>query len=135
MTWKPARADRKHVFSGSPYEPEVAYCRAIRAGRQIFVSGTAPILADGSNVASQDPYVQATRCLDIAIEAIEALGGAAADVVRTRAYLTDAADWQSVGRAHKERFDDVRPATAFVVVAGLLHEDWRVEIEVEAVVG
>ena len=97
------------------------------------ISGTAPVWPDGS--CDPDPYTQACRCFEIAIGALEELGGAADDVVRTRMYLLDAADWEAVGRAHGGVFSDVRPAATMVVVAGLLDPRWRVEIELEAVVG
>ncbi len=95
---------------------------------------SAPIGADGETVDG-DAYVQARRCFEIAVDAVEALGGTAADVVRTRMYLVDAGDWEAVGRAHGERFRGVDPAATMVVVQGLLDPRWRIEIEVEAVVG
>ncbi len=121
---------RRHR-SASPYEEQVGFSRAVRAGGRILVSGTAPIGADGKTVAG-DAYVQARRCFEIAIEAVEALGGSAGDVVRTRMYMTDAGDWPAVGRAHGERFRGVDPAATMVVVKALIDPAWRVEIEVEA---
>ena len=81
-----------------------------------------------------DAYAQARRCLEIIIVALGEVGATAADVVRTRAYLTSVDDWEEVGRAHGEVFGEVLPATAFVVVAGLLDARWRVEIEADAIV-
>ncbi len=124
---------RRHR-SASPYESRIGFSRAVRAGDRILVSGTAPIGADGETVDG-DAYVQARRCFEIAVDAVEALGGTAADVVRTRLYLVDAGDWEAVGRAHGERFRGVDPAATMVVVQGLLDPRWRIEIEVEAVVG
>jgi len=95
------------------------------------VAGTAPIAADGSTFAG-DAYEQALRCFEIAIEAVEALGGVVADVVRTRMYLCDPADADAVGRAHAEAFADARPAATMVVVASLLDPAWRVEVELVA---
>lgn len=125
---------RKHHRSASPYEEQIGFSRAVRAGGRILVSGTAPIGPDGETVEG-DAYVQARRCFEIAVAAVEALGGTAGDVVRTRMYLTDAGDWEAVGRAHGERFRGVDPAATMVVVKELLDPRWKVEIEVEAVVG
>lgn len=105
----------------------------MRAGDRIIVSGTAPVEPDGSSTAG-DAEAQAERCLAIIVAAIEQLGGGAEDVVRTRMFLTDAADGAAVGRAHGRWFADVRPASTMVVVAGLLRPEWRVEIEAEAIV-
>jgi enamine deaminase RidA (YjgF/YER057c/UK114 family) len=125
--------ERRRASSGSPFETPIGFSRAIRAGDRVLVSGTAPVWPDGS--CDPDAYTQACRCFEIAIGALEKLGGAAGDVVRTRMYLLDAADWEAVGRAHGGVFSDVRPAATMVVVAGLLDPRWRVEIELEAVVG
>lgn len=111
----------------SPQAATVGYSRAVRDGRHVHVAGTAPIGID-----SADPYEQGKRCLEIIVGALTELGAAPEHVVRTRVYLVDAADWEEVGRAHGEVFGDVKPASAFVVVAGLLDQAWRVEIEAEA---
>ena len=111
----------------SPQAATVGYSRAVRDGRHVHVAGTAPIGTD-----SADPYEQGKRCLEIIVAALAELGAAPEHVVRTRVYLVDAADWEAVGRAHGEVFGDVKPASAFVVVAGLLDPAWRVEIEAEA---
>ena len=123
---------RRHHRSASPFEGSIGFSRAVRHGDRIEVSGTAPIGADGETVDG-DAYAQAGRCFEIIREAIEALGGSAADVVRTRMYLVDAADWEAVGRAHHDAFAGVDPAATMVVVAGLLDPRWRVEIEAVAV--
>ena len=81
-----------------------------------------------------DAYLQAKRCLEIVVDALAQLGAAPEHVIRTRVYLVNAADWEEVGRAHGEVFGDIRPASAFLVVAGLLDERWLVEIEAEALV-
>ncbi len=119
--------ERQFVPAISPQAATVGYSRAVRDGRHIHVSGTAPIGID-----SADPYAQAQRCLEIIVGALAELGAAPEHVVRTRVYLVDAADWEAVGRAHGEVFGAVKPASAFVVVAGLLDPAWRVEIEAEA---
>jgi enamine deaminase RidA (YjgF/YER057c/UK114 family) len=109
----------------------VGYSRAVRDGRSVHVAGTAPIYPDGVETPS-DVYDQARRCLEIVVAALAEVGAAPSHVVRTRAYLVDAADWEGVGRAHGEVFADIRPASTFVVVAALLDPSWRVEIEADA---
>ncbi len=125
--------NRPRASSGSPYEATIGFCRAVRAGDRIIVSGTAPVEDDGSSTPG-DAGAQAERCLAIIVRAIEALGGSAEDVVRTRIYLTDAADAETVGAAHGRWFADIRPASTMLIVAALLRSEWRVEIEAEAVV-
>jgi enamine deaminase RidA (YjgF/YER057c/UK114 family) len=128
----PERTERLRVASGSPFEPVIGFSRALRAGDRVLVSGTAPIWPDGS--CDPDPGVQAARCLEIIVGALAEAGAGPQDVVRTRTYLVDPADWEAVGRAHGVVFAEVRPASTMVVVAGLLDPRWRVEIEAEAVV-
>ena len=125
---------RKLVSSGSPYEPKIGFSRAVRVGDVITVAGTAPIGADGKNVAPDDPAAQTRRCLEIIRAAIEQAGGKLAHVVRTRIFLTRVADWPAVGAAHGEFFGGIRPACTVVEVAGLIDPDWRVEIEADAIV-
>lgn len=125
--------DRRRTASASPYEAAIGFSRAIRVRERILVAGTAPVEPDGSSTPG-DAEAQAERCLAIIVAAIEALGGQAEDVVRTRMFLTDAADADAVGRAHGRWFSDVRPASTMVVVAALLRPEWRVEIEAEAIV-
>jgi enamine deaminase RidA (YjgF/YER057c/UK114 family) len=130
---KPARDSRgeARVRSASPYEGLFGFSRAVRRGSRISVSGTAPLDANGETVAG-DTYEQAIRCLEIILEAVEALGGSRDDVVRTRLYITNAEDWEAVGRAHGEFFGETFPASTLVVVKGLLDPRWRVEIEADA---
>ncbi len=125
--------DRQRVASGSPFEPEIGFSRALRVGNRVLVAGTAPVWPDGS--CDPDPYVQAKRCLEIITTALAEAGAKPEHVVRTRTFLTDAADWRAVGRAHGEVFRDVRPASTMLVAGGLLDPRWRVEIEAEAVIG
>ena len=124
-------SQRRRAHSGSPYEATIGFCRAIRVGERILVSGTAPVEDDGSSTPG-GAGAQADRCLAVIVRAIEELGGTRGDVVRTRQYLVDAADADAVGRAHGRVFGDVRPASTMVVVAGLLRPEWRIEIEAEA---
>ena len=125
--------ERRNISGGSPYEPTIGFSRAVRIGDRVLVSGTAPIWPDGS--CDPDPYVQAKRCLEIIVTALREADATPGDVVRTRTYLTDAGDWDAVGRAHGEVFADVRPASTMLVVAGLLDPRWKVEMEAEAVLG
>jgi enamine deaminase RidA (YjgF/YER057c/UK114 family) len=125
-------AERRRVASGSPFEATVGFSRAVRVGDRVVVSGTAPIWPDGS--CDPDPEVQAKRCLEILLEALAEAGASAEHVVRTRMFVTDAADSEAVGRAHAAVFGEVRPAASMVVVAGLLDPRWKVEIEAEAIV-
>ena len=113
-------------------EPRVGYSRAVVAGRQVFVSGTAPIPADGSD-PPEDAYEQARLSISIIGGALEQAGASLADVVRTRIYLTPGVDFEEVARAHGEAFGDIRPACTAVVVTGLLDPRWLVELEAEAV--
>jgi enamine deaminase RidA (YjgF/YER057c/UK114 family) len=124
---------RERVSSGSPFEPAIGFSRAVRVGDRVLVSGTAPVWADGH--VDPDVGAQTRRCLRIVLDALTEVGGSANDVVRTRIFLTDAADWRAVGAAHGEVFGDARPAATMVVVAALLDPRWRVEIEAEAVIG
>jgi len=125
--------ERQRIASGSPYEGAVGFSRALRAGARVLVAGTAPIWPDGT--VDPDPEAQARRCLEIIVTALAEAGAGPEDVVRTRTYLTDAADWEAAGRAHGEVFSEIRPASTMIVVAGLLDPRWKVEIEAEAVIG
>jgi isochorismate pyruvate lyase len=125
----------QRVFSGAPWEPKVGYCRAVRSGPWICVSGTAPVGDDGEVVAPGDAYAQARRCLDIIERALGSLGVPLSSVVRTRMYVTDASRWAEYGRAHAERFAAHPPATSMVEVRALIHPDMLIEIEADAVAG
>jgi len=118
----------------SPYEALYGFSRAVRVGDRILVSGTAPIEPDGSSTPG-DAAAQARRCFTIILTSIAELGGSAADVVRMRMFITDPSDADAVGAVHGELFRDVRPAATMVVVKALLRDEWRVEIEAEALVG
>jgi enamine deaminase RidA (YjgF/YER057c/UK114 family) len=123
--------ERRLISGHSPYEPIVGFSRAVVAGKNVYVAGTAPIPADGSE-PPEDAYEQARLCLDIIGAALERAGSSLEQVVRTRVYLTDAAHWEGVARAHGEAFADIRPANATVVVR-LLDPAWKVEIEADAI--
>jgi isochorismate pyruvate lyase len=121
-------------FSGAPWESKVGYCRALRAGSQIFVTGTAPVNPDGSVHAPGDAYAQTLRCLEIIREALAELGVGVEHVTRTRMFVTDIDRWQDYGRAHGEVFREHPPATTMVEIRRLIHPDMMVEIEADAVV-
>jgi enamine deaminase RidA (YjgF/YER057c/UK114 family) len=123
--------DRRLISSAQPLEERYGYSRAVVIGDRIFVSGTAPHMADGSHPAP-DAYAQARRCLEIIVEALAEAGAGPEHVVRTRMYVTRAEDMESVGRAHGEVFGESRPATTAVVVE-LLDPRWLVEIEADAI--
>jgi enamine deaminase RidA (YjgF/YER057c/UK114 family) len=124
-------SDRQRISSGSRYETTIGFSRALRVGRNVFVSGTAPIWPDGS--CDPDPEVQARRCLEIILEALAQAGASASHVVRTRMFLTDPSYADAVSRAHGAVFGQIRPAATMVVIVGMLDPRWKVEIEAEAV--
>lgn len=124
---------RTNIALGSPYEPIIGFSRAVRIGNQIAVGGTAPIGPDGKTFAPGDPAAQTRRCLEIIEKALEKAGAGLEHVIRTRMFLTDAAHWEEIGKAHGEAFGDIRPASTMVEVSGLLDPDWLVEIEADAI--
>lgn len=123
---------RRRISSGSPFEPAIGFSRALRVGDHIWVSGTAPVFPDGA--CPPDAGVQAARCFDIIEAALAEAGATLDDVVRTRMFLTSAADADAVSAEHGARFAHIRPAATMVVVRALLDPRWKVEIEAEAVV-
>ena len=120
---------RQNLPGTSPYEPIIGFSRAVRIGNTIHVSGTGPVGADDADVEAQTRQIYS-----IVSEILARAGSSFSDVVRTRMYLTHAADWEAVGRVHGEVFHDIRPAATMVVVAQLLNPHWRVEIEFDALV-
>ncbi len=125
-------AERRYIASGSPFEPTIGFSRALRVGDRVIVSGTGPVMPAG--LCPDDPGAQARRCFAIIEAALAEAGASLDDVVRTRMYITSAADGDAVGAVHGEILGHVRPAATMVVVAGLLDPAWKVEIEAEAVV-
>lgn len=126
---------REHFRSSAPWEAVVGYSRAVRTGPFIAVTGCAAVGADGELVGEGDPYAQATRCIEVIREVLEQAGASLADVVRTRMFVTDIEQWQAIGRAHREAFGDIMPATTMVEVSRLIDPRMLVEIEADAVVG
>jgi enamine deaminase RidA (YjgF/YER057c/UK114 family) len=126
------RGGRTYASTGSSWEPVIGYSRAVRAGDLIAVTGTVGVEADGTFAPTLK--LQARRALEIVLAAVEALGGKASDVVRTRMYVTDISKWQEAGEAHGEVFGQIRPATTIVEVARLIDAAALIEIEADAVV-
>ena len=124
----------QRVFSGAPWEQKVAYCRALRAGDRIFVTGTAASAPGGGVQAPGDAYAQTRRCLEIIRAALAELGVGMERITRTRMFVTDISRWEEVGRAHHEVFAEHPPTTTMVEVSRLIHPDMLVEIEADAVV-
>jgi enamine deaminase RidA (YjgF/YER057c/UK114 family) len=125
-------SERQRVSSGSPYETKIGFSRALRVGRNVYVSGTAPIWPDGS--CDPDPEVQARRCLEIILAALAGAGAAPRHVVRTRIFITQPGYADAVSRAHGAMFGEIRPAATMVVIVGMLDPRWKVEIEADAVI-
>ena len=125
---------RKHISSGSPYEPKLGISRAVRAGSIVTVAGTAPIGPDGCTVGLGDPAAQAQRCLEIVAAALEGAGASLGHVVRTRILLTRIEDWQAIAAVHGDFFADIRPVTTIMQVTRFVDPEWLVEIEADAVV-
>ena len=125
--------DFERTYSGAPWEDEVGYCRALRAGDQIFVTGTAPVDDEGGTYAPGDGYRQTVRCLEIIEKALGDLGADRSSVVRTRMFVTDMSRWREFGKAHREFFGEGRPTATMVGISGLVDPEMLIEIEVDAI--
>lgn len=123
---------RRQAFTGSPYEAKFGFARAVREGNRIIVAGTGPVEDDATSTPG-DAAAQAERCCRLILRAVEELGGSPADIVRTRMFLTDPADQDAVGAVHARFFGESTPAATMVGTAWLCREEWKVEMEAEAI--
>ena len=126
---------RQNIGSGRPWEAVVGYSRAVRVGQVIHVAGTTSVDDAGVVVGRGDPGAQTTQALRIIEAALKQLDATMRDVVRTRIYVTNIADWEAIGAAHGAFFRDIRPAATMIEVSRLIDPALLVEIEAEAIIG
>ena len=127
--------NRQTVSSGTPWEKQVGYSRAVRAGNLVFISGTTASDEAGNTLTIGNAYEQTKLILEKIERTLKEIGAKMSDVVRTRMFVTDISRWEEIGRAHGEAFGDIRPAATMVEVRRLVNPDHLVEIEIDAVVG
>lgn len=124
----------QRAWSGAPWEKEVGYCRALRKGPHVWVTGTVALDEERRPFAPGDPEAQAKRCFEIIEKALQDVGAGLSDIVRTRMYVTDIGHWEAFGRAHGAFFKDHPPATTMIEISKFIGPDFMIEVEADAFV-